>query len=109
MHPKELSLEALANDCSGEALIQAREVMNFNRPSNRSLATLKRYFYTEKDKNILIGCDADLLEEPEDLIALVQSNDDRLSQILRHVFGRCFSVSELEFYGVFLTRFEVDT
>ena len=71
--------------------------MNFSAPSNRALSTLKRYFYTEKDKSVLIGCDANLLEEPEDLVALVQSNDDRLSQILRHVFGRCFSVSRRQF------------
>jgi hypothetical protein len=80
-----------ADDSIGEALIQAREVMNFNRPSNRAFSTLKRYFYPEKDKSVLIGRDANLLEEPEDLVALVKSNDDRLSQILRHVFGRCFS------------------
>ncbi|PMD28758.1 hypothetical protein L207DRAFT_521400 [Hyaloscypha variabilis F] len=74
-----------------EALIQAREVMNFSPPSTRALSTLKRYFYTEKDKSALLGCDANLLDDPEDLIALVQSDNDRLSGLLRHTFGRCFS------------------
>lgn len=67
--------------------------MNFRPPSSRALATLKRFFHTEKDKSVLIGYDAKLFEESEDLIALVQSNDDRLSRMLRHTFGRCFIVS----------------
>ena len=71
--------------------------MSFRPPSKRALSTLKRYFYTEKDKSVLIGCDANLLEEPEDLIALVQSNDDRLSRMLRHAFGRCLSVGQKPF------------
>ncbi|KAH8744803.1 hypothetical protein BGZ57DRAFT_281100 [Hyaloscypha finlandica] len=73
-----------------EALIQAREVMNFAVPSNRALETLQRYFWTPRDKSILIGCDANMLSERHDLVTLVQSNDDRLSRILRKMFGRCF-------------------
>jgi hypothetical protein len=100
LSPKSASLcswEFNTNVCSGEALIQAREVINFNPPSRRALSTFQRYFYTAKDKSVLIGCDANLLEEPEDLIALVQSNDDRLSRMLRHIFGRCLSVRQKPF------------
>ncbi|KAE9371431.1 hypothetical protein N431DRAFT_545683 [Stipitochalara longipes BDJ] len=73
-----------------EALIQAREVMNFAAPSNRALETLRRYFWTPRDKSILIGCDANMLSDSHDLVTLVQSNDDRLSRMLRKMFGRCF-------------------
>ncbi|KAH9207023.1 hypothetical protein DL95DRAFT_469059 [Leptodontidium sp. 2 PMI_412] len=63
--------------------------MNFAAPSNRALETLKRYFWTEKDKSILIGCDAKMLSEPCDLITLAQSVDDRLSRMQRYMLGRC--------------------
>jgi len=83
--------------------------MNFSPPSRRALSTLKRYFYTEKDKSVLIGCDANLLEKSEDLIGLVQSNNDRLSRMLRHIFGRCLSVSQKSFLSKVNLRFIPDT
>ena len=56
--------------------------MSFKPPSNRALSTLRRYFYTDKDKSVLIGCDANMLSDESDLVTLVEPNDDRLSQIL---------------------------
>ncbi|KAL5312840.1 hypothetical protein ACEPPN_019266 [Leptodophora sp. 'Broadleaf-Isolate-01'] len=63
--------------------------MNFAAPSNRALETLKRYFWTEKDKSILISCNAKMLSDPCDLITLAQSVDDRLSRMQRYMLGRC--------------------
>jgi hypothetical protein len=65
---------------AGEALIQAREVINFNPPSSRALATLKRYFYTEKEGPVVLGCDKSIIDKPEDLIALLQASKRRSAE-----------------------------
>ncbi|KAF2184621.1 hypothetical protein K469DRAFT_708806 [Zopfia rhizophila CBS 207.26] len=73
-----------------QALIEAHQIGMLSKPSATALKTSQLYFDTEEDGKILVGYDATMLQDPEDLVALIPSpDDDRLSRLLRSVCGRC--------------------
>lgn len=81
----------------GEALIQEQQVLAFKNPSQRPLATFRRYFFggnrNHPDDAILLGPDSHLLDNERDLVALAPMDDDRLSSFLRDNFGCCCKAS----------------
>ncbi|KAL2060237.1 hypothetical protein VTL71DRAFT_9632 [Oculimacula yallundae] len=73
-----------------EALLQEQQVLALKNPSQRPLATLRRYFFGGKrDGAILSDRDAHMLDDERDLVALAPVDDDRLGSFLRDHFGCC--------------------
>jgi hypothetical protein len=75
-----------------EALLLESQVLALKKPTQRTLRNVKRWF-SSGGQTVLLGRDTHLFDDKNDMVALAPLDDDRLSRLLRAVFGWCFEVN----------------
>jgi hypothetical protein len=82
----------MANERADEALLLESQVLELKKPTQRTFKNVKRWFQNG-GQMVLLGRDAHLFDNEDDMVALAPLDDDRLSRLLRAVFGWFFEVN----------------
>ncbi|PMD33927.1 hypothetical protein L207DRAFT_589478 [Hyaloscypha variabilis F] len=76
-----------------EALLLESQVLELKKPTQRTFKNVKRWFQNG-GQMVLLGRDAHLFDNEDDMVALAPLDDDRLSRLLRAVLGWFFEDTE---------------
>jgi hypothetical protein len=80
-----------------EALLLESQVLALKKPTQRTLRNVKRWF-SNGGQTVLLGRDSQLFDDENNMVALAPMDDDRLSRLLRAVFGWFFEVGGPQVY-----------